>query len=248
MGSTKNSWAAPEGAEEIPPSTVPAFVPDHCFLYYITDRTAFAPDEPTRRHRLLEKIVEAARAGVDYIQLREKDLSIRELESLAREAVGIIDELRAENQELRTALLINSRTDVALAVEADGVHLRSNDVSLVEVKRIWKNRVGPLPRGLLIGVSCHTLDEVAEAESQGATFAVFAPVFEKKDAPRAEPAGLTRLREASKSKIPVLALGGVTLANAQSCLEAGAAGIAGIRLFQENDVPGIVSRLRQLKA
>ena len=62
-------------------------MPKRCLLYYITDRTAFAADEPTRHHRLLDKISEAARAGVDYIQLRENDLTTRELESLAREAV-----------------------------------------------------------------------------------------------------------------------------------------------------------------
>src|SRR5271168_548183 len=95
-------------------------------LYYITDRTAFAADEPTRRRRLLEKIREAAIAGVDYIQLREKDLPTRDLESLAREAVSAIREaLPTSRYPLPTALLINSRTDVALAVEADGVHLRS---------------------------------------------------------------------------------------------------------------------------
>src|ERR1700726_4132726 len=109
---------------------------DRCLLYYITDRSQFRGDEHARRHALLAKVAEAARAGVDYIQLREKDLSTRELESLAREVVSIVHEssqLRAENRELRTALLINSRTDVALAVQADGVHLRSNDVRPQEV-------------------------------------------------------------------------------------------------------------------
>ena len=89
-----------------------------CLLYYITDRTAFPGDENARRRRLLDKISEATSSGVDYIQLREKDLPIRELESLASEAVRIIQQapqLRTENQELRTRLLINSRTDVALA-------------------------------------------------------------------------------------------------------------------------------------
>src|SRR6267154_732548 len=99
-----------------------------CLLYYITDRTAFAPDEPTRRRRLLEKIDEATHAGVDYIQLREKDLPTKDLESLAREVVKIIAKLRTENRDLRTALLVNSRTDIALAVGADGVHLRFPDI------------------------------------------------------------------------------------------------------------------------
>jgi thiamine-phosphate pyrophosphorylase len=223
-----------------------------CLLYYITDRTAFAADEPTRRRRLLGKISEAAGAGVDYIQLREKDLPTRNLEMLAREAVDVIRHLRIENRELRTALLINSRTDIALASGADGVHLRSDDVTPQEVRAIWK-KCGAgaparelLPREPLIGVSCHSPEEVKQAEADGATFAVFAPVFEKKDVPNADPAGLTQLHEVCKVKIPVMALGGVTLENAKSCLEAGAAGIAAIRLFQENNIAETVANFRRI--
>src|ERR1700675_4903731 len=104
---------------------------DRCLLYYITDRSQFRGDEHARRHALLAKVAEAARAGVDYIQLREKDLSTRELETLAREVV----ELVRENSP-STRLLINSRTDVALAVGADGVHLRADDVELHEVRQV----------------------------------------------------------------------------------------------------------------
>jgi len=86
--------------------------------------------------------------------------------------------------------------------------------------------------------------EVGQAEADRATFAVLAPVFEKKNASSSRPAGLSELRKACKAKMPVLALGGITLENAQSCLEAGAAGIAAIRLFQENEIPGVVARLR----
>jgi len=222
-------------------------------FYYITDRTAFAADEPTRRHRLLEKIAEAARAGVDYIQLREKDLPTSELESLAREAVRVIQaarKLSPDPKSLAPALLINSRTDVAIAVAADGVHLRSEDIPPREVEQIWRDCGAHarerLPETPSIGVSCHSPKDVARAASAGATFAVFAPVFEKKDVPDAKPTGLAQLREACKASIPVLALGGITLENAKSCLEAGAAGIAGIRLFQENDVAPTVERLRRL--
>src|ERR1700726_607809 len=115
-------------------------MPESCRLYYITDRRAFPGDERSRCRRLLEKIGEAARAGVDYIQLREKDLSSRELESLAREAMSIVRESSqrgTENRQRRTALLLNSRTDVALAVQADGVHLRSDDISPEEVRAAW---------------------------------------------------------------------------------------------------------------
>jgi thiamine-phosphate pyrophosphorylase len=214
-------------------------------LYYITDRTAFPGDEPTRRRHLLDKIAEAASAHIDYIQLREKDLPTRDLESLANEALQIIQELRTENRELRTALLINSRTDVALTVKAPGVHLPANDISPQEVRAAWECGAGTparelSPRSPLISVSCHSPQEVFQAEKHQATLALFAPVFEKK---AASPAGLEALRQACHAKIPVLALGGVTLQNAHSCLEAGAAGIAAIRLFQENDIPTIVREL-----
>ncbi len=223
-------------------------------LYYITDRTAFAPDEPTRRRLLLEKIAEAARANVDCIQLREKDLTTRELESLAREAVLVVQNLKSGNPGLKTALLINSRSDVALATGADGVHLRSDDLSPQEVVTFWQSSRhsgrGPLARARsqtpLIGISCHTPEEVLQSAQQQLTFAVFAPVFEKKDAPGIPPAGLTKLREACRANIPVLALGGITLENAKSCIDAGAAGIAAIRLFQENDIAEVAAGVRAL--
>ncbi len=230
-------------------------MPERCLLCYITDRTAFAADEPTRRRRLLEKIAEAARAGVDYIQLREKDLTTRELELLAREAMTLIGEaarLTTVHRPVTTALLINSRTDIALAVGADGIHLRSDDVSPQNVRDIWEKYGAGAPareirpRNPLIGVSCHAPEEVLGAKSDAATFAVFAPVFAKRVSPTTQPAGLTQLRKACKADIPVLALGGIALENAKSCLEAGAAGIAAIRLFQENDIAAVVESLHQL--
>jgi thiamine-phosphate pyrophosphorylase len=214
-------------------------------LYYITDRTRFSGDEPTRRRQLLAKIREAAQASIDYVQLREKDLPARELESLAAEAMGILCELRNQNQELTTKLLINSRTDIALAVGADGVHLRSDDISSVAVRRIWQCGVAT-PARVTVTVSCHKAVEVLQGASDGADLALFAPVFEKKDRPGAHPAGLESLRRACQFKIPVLALGGITLENAAACVAAGAAGIAAIRLFQDNDIAAVARGLRAL--
>ncbi len=223
-------------------------------LYYITDRGQFPGDEALRRRRLLEKIGEAARCGVSYIQLREKDLSSRELESLAREAVQVVRanaQLRTESRDLRTALLINSRTDVALASGADGVHLPAKDISPSEVREIWTQSLSSSSsphRGLadaqraIIGVSCHSIEEVRSAAGH-ADFAVFGPVFEKRSEPGSVPRGLGALQQACAEKIPVFALGGVTLENAEACRKAGAAGIAGIRLFQENDVRTVVEAL-----
>jgi thiamine-phosphate pyrophosphorylase len=219
-------------------------------LYYITDRSQFPGGEDARRRTLLDKIAEAAQAGVDYIQLREKDLSARELEQLAREAVGAVRQARsaAGNRLPATALLINSRTDIALAAGADGVHLRSDDISPRDA-RLAVSHAGhrPLTTGhFVVAVSCHSPSEVARAEKEGADFAVFAPVFEKKAVPGTQAQGLAALAEACKAKIPVFALGGITLENAQSCLEAGAAGVAGIRMFQENRIGEVVQALRVL--
>src|SRR3977135_919077 len=102
-----------------------------CLLYYITDRSQFRGDESFRHRALLAKVAEAARAGVDYIQLREKDLSTRELETLTGEVVELV-----RDNSPSTRLLINSRTDVALAAGADGVHLRADDVAPHEVRQV----------------------------------------------------------------------------------------------------------------
>lgn len=237
-------------------------MPRSCLLYYITDRTAFGPDEPTRRERLLHRIAAAARAGVDYIQLRERDLPTRELESLAREAVRIVRDQNKQatgDPQSTTALLINSRTDIALAAGADGVHLRSDDISPEDVRKIWRcpentsgaelpfdKRRSDSTGAPLIGVSCHSPQEVEIACQAGASFAVFAPVFEKKDSPGTVAAGLAQLEEACRTSIPVLALGGINLKNAEACLRAGAAGIAAIRLFQEGNVADVADYLRRL--
>jgi thiamine-phosphate pyrophosphorylase len=199
-------------------------------LYYITDRTQLAGDEASRRRALLDKIAEACRCGVDFIQLREKDLSGRELEALAREAVRRVREISS-----RTKLLINSRTDVAIACGADGVHLRSEDVLPGEVRAVWRKSAP------VISVSCHMLADVARAAAEAADLAVFAPVFEKQGS---SAVGLEALGEACKYPIKVLALGGVTLGNARACVEEGAAGVAGIRLFQQNELARVVGALK----
>ena len=218
-------------------------------LYYITDRSAFLGDESTRRPHLLAKIREAAEADLDFIQLRERDLLACDLESLAREAHSIIQEskLRTDNRELRTKLLVNSRTDIALATGADGVHLPANDLSPAEVRHICERIPGAdTPVRITITQACHSPGEVRQAVRNGADLALFAPVFEKKDRPGTGPAGLDALHQACQHPIPVLALGGVTLDNAAECLRAGAAGIAAIRLFQDHPIAEIAHRLRSL--
>lgn len=230
-------------------------------LYYITDRRAFPGSPPEQRRALLAKIAEAARAGVDYIQLREKDLPIRELEALAAEAVAVLARVRLEDRSLKTRLLVNSRTDVALAVGADGVHLPAGDLLPSEARTIADaatRNSPPATRRFVVGVSCHTAEEVRAGHAHGADFAVFGPVFEKDGkiegglarlrAACAPAAAITHTEGAYTGTMPVLALGGVTLANAAECLRAGAAGVAGIRLFQEaSNLRMLVQELHSLE-
>jgi len=214
-------------------------------LYYITDRKQFPGPEPRRRELLLARIAEAARAGVDYIQLREKDLSTRELESLAREAVRLVRE--TGNVKRETHLLINSRSDVALATGADGVHLPSDDIPASDARAVWSSalvrNVKRETRNVIVAVSCHTAEEVRLAEAEGADFAVFGPVFEKVGTSLST--GLDALHGVCLGHMPVLAIGGVTLENARACVEAAAAGIAAIRLFQQK---GIMEAVKELRA
>src|SRR5580704_6454899 len=196
-------------------------MPESPFLYYITSRAAFFGDERTRRHRLLNKIAEAASQGIDYIQIREKDMPTPELESLAHEAMQILrgQAVATGKRQPATALLINSRIDIALATQAAGVHLPADDVSPEDVRTAWKRGEGKSGAGTatreisrrdpLIAVSCHSPQEVTQAAANQATFAVFAPVFEKQDARGSIPTGLRSLHQACGAKIPVLALGGV---------------------------------------
>lgn len=226
-------------------------------LYYITDRRLFPGDEQQQRELLLARIAEAARAGVDFIQLREKDLPGKELEELTRAVVSVISDTR--RGQSNTRLLTNSRSDIALACRADGVHLTSSDISAGDVRALWMHSRRELRP--VIGVSCHSVAEVRMAESQGADFAVFAPIFEKRES--ATPGvGLASLAAACgdlpevkrteaplpPKSFPVLALGGVTLENAAACLRSGAAGIAGIRIFQQGEVASVVSKLRSLRS
>lgn len=209
-------------------------------LYYITDRRQLADDRQEQERLLLAKIAECAAAEIEHVQLREKDLEAGALEELAHKAMAAIG-------GSRTKLLINGRTDVALACGAHGVHLPANDLAASEVRSVFARAGRSEP---VIGVSTHSAFEVASAEAHGASFAVFGPVFEKGGS--ANPEGLEKLRlvchraDAARPPMPVWALGGITPENAQQCVAAGAAGIAAIRLFQQNDVHALVKKLRAL--
>ncbi len=157
----------------------------------------------------------AARDGVDMIQIRAKKLSARALAHLVREVLA---------QARQSKILVNTRTDVALACGAQGVHLPAGSMAPHTIRRV-------APPGFLIGVSCHTIAELSAAEREEADFAVYGPVFPSVTKPFT-PIGMEAFREAAASVgLPVYALGGVTAENSAQCMEAGAAGIAGISLF-----------------
>lgn len=171
-----------------------------------------------------------AQDGIDFIQLREKKINAEELIDLAR---TMLEEI-ASVPDAKTRLLINGRPDVAIAAGAAGVHLTSHpdELTPTQVRAVYAASGSGEP---VISVSCHTLDEVQRAHQQGADLILFGPVFEKRIARQLirDGSGLEALTDACRAAAgtPVLALGGITLENTPACLDAGAAGIAAIRLF-----------------
>jgi thiamine-phosphate diphosphorylase len=173
---------------------------------YVTDR---------RQGDLLGWVKAAVRNGVEIIQVREKDLDGNALYEL-------VCRIRDAAAGSATKVLVNDRLDVALAAGVDGVHLPGNGLPLARVRPLIKT----------LGCSIHSLAEGIVAERGGADFVIFGPIFET---PGKTPVGLQALRNvAATMKIPVLAIGGVTDENTSAVLEAGAAGIAAIRLFQRD--------------
>jgi thiamine-phosphate pyrophosphorylase len=198
-------------------------------LYYITDRRQLRGD-------LLEVIGRAVQAGIDLVQIREKDLAARELLELARAAAALV-------RGSATRILVNARADVALAAGAHGVHLPANSVPPADIRKL-------APSGFLVGVSCHSEEEVLGAAQEGADFAVFGPVFETPSKSKyGPPQGAAKLRQACRvSGMPVYALGGVNLSNAAECFAAGATGIAAISLFQQNaDLEAVVAAIAEAR-
>ncbi len=181
--------------------------------YYITDRRS-CPGE------LLDTVKANARSGVEWVQIREKDLGSRDLLALARRAVRRV-------APFATKVLVNGRLDVALAAGAHGVHLPSSAPPPAALRQI-------APPGFLIAVSTHTVSEVCRAEREGADFVVFGPVYPTRSKPGlVDIPGIEGLRAAcSAAGIPVAALGGLTPGRMAACAAAGAAAVAGISMFQ----------------
>ena len=201
--------------------------------YAITDRTLFSGDESQKQGTLVRQAALWARNGIDFIQLREKDLLP---DDLAHLATRILSAVAAESSPTR--LLINGSLHAALESRAHGLHLPSHSPLLPDdIRRRYASLGLPPP---VVTVSCHTLAEIQIARRNRADAILFAPVFGKSIAGNliAPAAGLDALHEActAAAPIPVYALGGVTEKNAPQCLAAGAAGIAGIRLFHDSNL------------
>lgn len=204
-------------------------------LCYVTD-CASLPAERTVELREIVRGVTAA--GVDWIQFREKMMTTRNLLALVRDAVRI---------SKSTRVLVNDRLDIALAAAADGVHLGGESFRAADVVA-WR-QAGRVSAAFLIGVSCHSLEDVRQAEHDGADYVFFGPVFPTPSKARfGPPQGLAKLAEVCRNtRLPVLAIGGVTAENVRDCAQAGAAGIAATRLFQQaHDPRGLIRHLRRI--
>ena len=184
-------------------------------LYLITGRGE------TLGRNLEFVIEEALRGGVRAVQLRDKVASTKELYETAYE-------LRRLTSRYGAKLIVNDRVDVALSVDADGVHIGSDSLPLYKVRRLLGERK-------LIGVSCHNQVQAITAQEMGADFVTFGPVYyTPSKASYGEPVGLERLRLVTEMlQIPVFALGGINLA---TCAEAVSCGVRGVAL-----ISGIIS-------
>jgi thiamine-phosphate pyrophosphorylase len=223
-------------------------------LCYVTDRRSLSALAVAVT--LAEKIASIAAAGVDWVQVREKDLAGRALAELTREATALKSASR---------IIVNDRVDVAVTEGAGGVHLSETGLPVSDVAK-WMKRTGSgvvvsddgvapqFPAAdredFLVGASCHSLEGATAAVRDGADYIFFGPVFvTPSKAKFGEPQGVKKLAVVcSAVSVPVIAIGGITLENARECIAAGAAGIAAIRLFQDAAEPAqVISKLKQLR-
>ncbi len=229
-------------------------------LCYVTDRHSLRIANPADSlPALIQKIEEVVAAGIDWVQIREKDLPARELASLTRQALRIAAKYSV-NRSSPIRVLLNDRLDVAIAERADGIHLGEKSLPVGETRTLIKSAVLKQTIGelFMIGASCHSIEAAQAAERDGANYIFFGPIFATPSKERfGAPQGVDCLAQICHViSIPVLAIGGITLENANSCIAAGATGIAAIRLFQNATDPAgsmrplhrMVSYPRQLPA
>ena len=211
---------------------------------YVTDSQSLGLAEP--RSHILAKIEAAVGAGVDWVQIREKEMLARELVAIARAAVGMTSRepsTPGEADRPRSLVLVNDRLDVALAADAAGLHLGRQSLPVHDVIG-WRRR-GKTATDFMVGLSCHTIDEVRQAEDAGADYLFFGPIFDTPAKRRfGPPLGIAKLAAACHAtRLRVIAIGGLTLENSTECLDAGGAGIAAIRMFQQVREPAELKRV-----
>ena len=226
----------------------PSKLPRAPILCYVTDRKGLAATDNDQNEMLLNRMSMAATAGVDWIQIREKGLSGKELSSLTCEAVAQTKQINERNGT-RTRIIVNDRLDVALSEQTGGVHLGENSLPVHDVCERFAATSDLAERDkFLVGVSCHSVQAAVSAAGDGADYIFFGPVFATPSKVAfGAPQGLQRLAEVcSAVAIPVLAIGGIALDNAGDCFAAGAAGVAAIRLFQ--DAENLASLVTDLRA
>ncbi len=204
-------------------------------IYLITSGATNVQTTPSSKEfaDVLEVVTAAVAARVSLIQLREKLLSARVLFELTSQAAEI-----SRNSETR--LVVNDRADIARAAGAAGVHLSTRSLGADVIRRAFG-------QDFLIAVSTHTIAE-ARAAREYADFAVFGPVFRTKSKKNyGPPQGLAKLAEVARdvAPFPIVALGGVGLDQVEECFEAGAAGIAGIGIYNPREaLPHTVDMIR----
>jgi thiamine-phosphate pyrophosphorylase len=211
--------------------------PSKPLLCYVTDRHNLPiANSVDSIERLTRKIAEVSAAGVDWVQIREKDLTSLELASLTQKSMRVAASSSAKGS-FATRVLVNDRLDVAIVERAGGVHLGENSLPIGAAKRLIRSTLPThtLGESFLAGVSCHSLEAAEVAQRDGADYIFFGPIFATPSKERfGPPQGAARLEQICRAiSIPVLAIGGIALENVAACLSAGAAGVAAIRLFQE---------------
>ncbi|HHT76186.1 MAG: thiamine phosphate synthase [Methanomassiliicoccaceae archaeon] len=205
--------------------------PSRYGLYVITDRRlsrGLSHGEVARR---------VVQGGADVVQLRDKDLSDRELYCAAVE-------MRSVTRDTGTLFIVNDRMDVALASHADGVHLGQDDLPLEAARRL-------APKGFIMGVSVSSAEEAMVAQADGADYVALGPIFSTATKSDAGPAvGLQRLREVRAAvEIPLIGIGGITLDNVQDVVAAGADGAAVVSAaVGQEDIASSVRRLKERMA
>src|SRR6201987_639035 len=236
---------SPLPARDSQPTSRPIAPPIIC---YVTDRSALPAGKTAGallNKALLDTIRAAAMAVLDWVQILEKDLSTRELFELVREAVVFASARPDSTHSHSIKVIVNDRLDIALAAGAAGVHLGHASAPAREVVR-WC-RAGNAPADFLVGVSCHSLEGAQEAESAGASYTYFGPIYEPPSKiPFGKPHGVEELAHVEEAvRIPVIAIGGVNESNAAECIRAGAVGISGIRMIQDASDVGNAPTLKK---